>query len=65
MLRNILLDDNNMIKLGDLGVSKILEKTYANTFTGTWPYMSPELFKCFHDEGKYTAKTDIWYLIYY
>ena len=59
------MDGNNMIKLGDLGVSKILEKTNASTFTGTLPYMSPELFKCFYDKGEYTAKTDIWYLIYY
>ena len=50
-----------MIKIGDLGISKLLESTKASTYAGTLPYMSPELFKCLHDISSYSAKTDIWF----
>lgn len=55
--RNIFLK-NNFIKLGDLGISRILMGTsdIATTFTGTPYYMSPEVLK--HEGYKY--KSDIW-----
>ena len=56
---NIFLTKNNLIKIGDLGVAKIIHsQTKANTFLGTPYYMSPEL--C---EGKpYNFKSDVWAL---
>ena len=56
---NIFLTKNNAIKIGDLGVAKIIKnQTKSNTILGTPFYMSPEL--C---EGKpYNSKTDIWAL---
>lgn len=57
--RNIFLK-NNLIKLGDFGISRILKGTsdLATTFTGTPYYMSPEVLK--HDG--YNAKSDVWSL---
>ena len=59
LYRNIFLK-NNLIKLGDFGISRILMGTsdLATTFTGTPYYMSPEVLK--HDG--YNAKSDIWSL---
>ncbi|XP_048742053.1 serine/threonine-protein kinase Nek11-like [Ostrea edulis] len=55
--RNIFLRQN-MIKIGDFGISRILMGTtdLASTFTGTPYYMSPEVLK---HEG-YNSKSDIW-----
>eukprot|EP00058_Branchiostoma_floridae_P026916 XP_002612407.1 hypothetical protein BRAFLDRAFT_121964 [Branchiostoma floridae] len=49
---------NNVIKVGDFGISRILMGTsdMATTFTGTPYYMSPEVLK---HEG-YNSKSDIW-----
>ncbi|XP_046842933.1 serine/threonine-protein kinase Nek11-like isoform X2 [Xenia sp. Carnegie-2017] len=57
--RNIFLK-NNMIKIGDFGISRILMGTsdMATTFTGTAYYMSPEILR---HEG-YNSKSDIWSL---
>jgi len=55
--RNVFLK-NNQIKLGDMGVSRVLAETFANTFLGTPFYMSPEMIK----DSKYDAKSDIWSL---
>lgn len=55
---NIFLDSNWDIKLGDLGISKIMGNDFnlANTYIGTPYYMAPELY-----EGKkYNTKCDIW-----
>ena len=58
-LRNIFLK-NNIIKLGDFGISRILKGTsdLATTFTGTPYYMSPEVLK----HNGYNAKSDVWSL---
>lgn len=55
--RNIFLK-NNLLKLGDFGISRILMGTtdMATTFTGTPYYMSPEVLK---HEG-YNSKSDVW-----
>lgn len=57
---NVFLDENNYIRVGDLGLSKILEFTLqqAKTQCGTPAFMAPELCK-----GKpYQAPADIWAL---
>ncbi|KIJ53750.1 hypothetical protein M422DRAFT_25550 [Sphaerobolus stellatus SS14] len=56
---NIFLDENQVIKLGDFGLSKALGATnFANTYVGTPYYMSPELIQ----EKAYDTKSDIWSL---
>ena len=49
--RNVFLK-NNQIKLGDMGVSRVLAESFANTFLGTPFYMSPEMIK----DSKYDCK---------
>lgn len=48
-------------KIGDLGISKILESTNStmNTLAGTLMYQAPEMFNA---NPSYTLKTDIWAL---
>ncbi|BFZ13402.1 hypothetical protein BsWGS_16441 [Bradybaena similaris] len=55
--RNIFVQNNKM-KLGDFGISRVLMGTsdMASTFVGTPYYMSPEVLK---HEG-YNSKSDIW-----
>ncbi|KAF9467165.1 kinase-like domain-containing protein [Collybia nuda] len=56
---NVFLDEANMVKLGDFGLSKALAQTsFANTYVGTPYYMSPELMQ----EKSYDSKSDIWSL---
>ncbi|KAF8515845.1 kinase-like domain-containing protein [Hysterangium stoloniferum] len=56
---NVFLDENQVIKLGDFGLSKALGVAgFANTYVGTPYYMSPELMQ----EKSYDAKSDIWSL---
>lgn len=57
---NIYLTANNSVKLGDFGISKLLDSTNdaANTVVGTPYYLSPEV--C---EGRaYSYKSDVWSL---
>ena len=57
---NIFLSDRDEVKVGDLGVAKVLGNTMdmAQTMVGTPYYLSPEL--C---EGKrYNDKSDVWSL---
>lgn len=55
---NIFITADEKVKIGDLGVAKILNSSYdlAHTFIGTANYMSPEL--C--DHRPYNSKSDIW-----
>ena len=56
---NIFISDNYKIKIGDFGISKILNETnYAQTCIGTLLYMAPEMI----NGDKYTNKVDIWAL---
>lgn len=57
---NMFLAKDDMIKIGDLGVAKMLNQTanMAHTVVGTPYYLSPEL--C--EEKPYNNKSDIWSL---
>ena len=54
------LSVRNEIKLGDLGISKLMDKAYASTHAGTKEYMSPEVFKSLYMKMKYYPNTDVW-----
>lgn len=57
---NIFLTKNNTIKIGDFGISKVLDNTSENAFTvqGTPYYMSPEVCQ----SKPYNYKSDVWSL---
>ena len=57
----MLLNGSNEIKLGDLGLSKLMDKSHASTHAGTPIYMSPEVFKAQFMDTIYYPNTDIWY----
>lgn len=56
---NIFLTKDEKVKIGDLGVAKVLNQTnFARTFVGTPYYLSPEI--C--EEKPYNEKSDVWAL---
>jgi NIMA (never in mitosis gene a)-related kinase 1/4/5 len=57
---NIFLTDDDNVRIGDLGVAKIISDTsnFAHTIVGTPYYLSPEL--C--EERPYNQKSDVWAL---
>lgn len=58
--QNIFLTKSNIIKVGDLGIARVLESAsdMASTMIGTPYYMSPELFS----NKPYNHKSDVWAL---
>lgn len=53
------LGEDNSVKLGDFGLSKMIKShDFASTYVGTPFYMSPEICAA----EKYTLKSDIWSL---
>ena len=55
---NIFLNSDNSIKLGDLGVAKVMSNSFAETYVGTPYYLSPEIV----EEKPYNEKSDVWSL---
>lgn len=56
---NIFLGEDNSVKLGDFGLSKIIAShDFASTYVGTPFYMSPEICAA----ERYTLHSDIWSL---
>ena len=57
---NIFLCKESAIRIGDLGVAKVLsdQNNFAKTMVGTPYYLSPEM--C--EEKPYNEKSDIWAL---
>jgi len=57
--RNVFLAENGSIKVGDFGVSKLIDSTVnISTYAGTFEYMSPEV----RDHKIYSFNTDCWSL---
>ncbi|XP_063147967.1 serine/threonine-protein kinase Nek4 [Candoia aspera] len=58
--QNVFLTRSNIIKVGDLGIARVLENQHdmASTLIGTPYYMSPELFS----NKPYNYKSDVWAL---
>lgn len=55
----VFLGEDNSVKLGDFGLSKMIKsQDFASTYVGTPFYMSPEICAA----EKYTLKSDIWSL---
>jgi len=57
---NVFMTKDGHVRLGDLGVAKVLSDTtnFAKTIVGTPYYLSPELCQ----EKPYSFKSDIWAL---
>ena len=56
---NVFLGDDNLVKLGDFGLSKLMQShDFASTYVGTPYYMSPEILA----SEPYTLQSDIWSL---
>eukprot|EP00736_Rhodelphis_marinus_P002543 Rmarinus@m.19417 len=57
---NVFLDGKDNVKIGDLGVARVLstDTNFARTLVGTPYYLSPEL--C--ENRPYNAKSDVWAL---
>ena len=56
---NVFLKKDNDIRVGDLGVAKVLDQTFfAKTYIGTPYYLSPEI--C--EDKPYNDKSDVWAL---
>ena len=60
--KNIFIQNENILKIGDFGIAKIFDQAQTQTMNkivGTPLYMAPE---CFKQNKKYSYKSDIWSL---
>lgn len=57
-LKNILIKNDNVLKIADFGISKILKKDFTVTKVGSPAYWSPEI----HKGGEYSYNSDVWAL---
>uniref|UniRef100_A0A2C9LVD8 non-specific serine/threonine protein kinase n=1 Tax=Biomphalaria glabrata TaxID=6526 RepID=A0A2C9LVD8_BIOGL len=58
---NIFLDEQGNIKVGDLGIAKVMQNTDATSalyYYGSTPYISPQIL----ERDSYSAKADVWSL---
>lgn len=55
---NVFIGEDGRIKLGDLGVAKLVKNTMAHTQIGTPYYLSPEIWK----SEPYDDRSDVWSL---
>jgi serine/threonine protein kinase len=58
--RNILLTKDDVIKISDFGMSRILTPTSTISTCGTPAYMAPEIWR----GRRYDIKTDIWLVFF-
>ena len=59
LIASVFLDEDSSVKLGDFGLSKVLQShDFASTYVGTPYYMSPEICAA----ERYTLHSDIWSL---
>lgn len=61
----MLLTNDNIVKLGDLGLAKSLENSVGRTYAGSPAYMSPEqsIGRSTMSQSEYSihkANTDVW-----
>ena len=58
--QNVFVTKNNIIKLGDCGIARVLKHTFEVTksMVGTPYYLSPEII----ENKPYSFKSDIWSL---
>ena len=57
----MLLTEEDVIKLADLGIAKFIGSTECRTYAGSPAYMSPDVLEAFFKKTPYTANIDIWY----
>eukprot|EP00002_Diphylleia_rotans_P015891 TRINITY_DN3078_c0_g1_i8.p1 TRINITY_DN3078_c0_g1~~TRINITY_DN3078_c0_g1_i8.p1 ORF type:complete len:422 (-),score=67.44 TRINITY_DN3078_c0_g1_i8:679-1944(-) len=55
---NILISENRLVKICDLGVARLVDSGFAKTMIGTPYFQSPEIW----EHSPYTCKTDVWSL---
>ena len=58
----MLLSKDNIIKLADLGLAKLIQSTACKTYAGTLQYMSPEIFHSLFESTPYFSNTDVWFV---
>ena len=55
---NVFIGKGDIVKIGDLGIAKVLKNNVAQTQIGTPHYMAPEIWK----NRPYTLAADVWSL---
>ncbi len=57
-LRNLFMK-NDIVKIGDFGISRTISETKTIFGEGTFCYMSPEIIQAKSNQD-YSFKTDVW-----